>query len=154
MNQTKVHSQGNVPFSWENKPGVCKMTSQDCLKEDFFLQKLPPPPCPPETARVSISNSIQDNKIPPPPGAFQPPSRSSSRRGLKKSDDPFLAAYKECTKSTNKGKLAKNVNGGGSGNLKKGVFSFSCKQSCSVRDDNLVRISQLPPERDRSSVES
>ncbi|XVE95061.1 hypothetical protein REPUB_Repub02eG0064000 [Reevesia pubescens] len=143
MNQSKVHSQGNVPFSWENNPGVCKETSQEGSEEDYFLQKLPPPPCPPESARMSI----HDIKIPPPPCAFHPPSRTSSRRGLKISDDPFLAAYKECTKSTRKGKKDE-----GSG-LKKGMFNFSCKKSCSVRNDNLVRISQLPLERERSGVE-
>ena len=137
MNQSKVHSQRTVPFSWENKPGVCKLTSQEGSEEDYFLQKLSPPPCPPESARISIHDII----IPPPPCVFHPPSRISSRRGLKKSDDPFLAAYKECTKSTSKGKLAKKDGWSG---LKKGMFSFSCKQSCSVRNDNLVRISQLP----------
>ena len=129
MNQSEVHSQGNVPFSWENKPGVCKETSQ----EGYFLQKLSPPPYPPESARISI----HDIKIPLPPCAFHPPSRTSSRRGLKKSDDPFLAAYKECTKSTSKAKLAKKDGGSG---LKKGMFSFSCIQSCRVWNDNLVRI--------------
>ncbi|XWS14823.1 hypothetical protein CRYUN_Cryun35bG0041700 [Craigia yunnanensis] len=127
MNQSKVHSQGNVPFSWENKPGVCKETSQEDSEVDYFLQKLLPSSYPPESARIS-SHGI---KIPPPPCAFHPPSRTSSRRGLKRFDDPFLAAYKECTKSTSKAKLAKKDGGSG---LKKGMFNFSCKQSCSVRN--------------------
>ncbi|XP_021285055.1 uncharacterized protein LOC110417148 [Herrania umbratica] len=144
MNQSIVHSQGNVPFSWENKPGVCKLTSQEGSKEDYFLQKLPSPPYPPESARILIHGV----KIPPPPCAFQHPFKTS-RRGLRKSDDPFLAAYKECTKSTSKGKLAKSDGGSG---LKKGMFNFSCKRSCSVRNDNLVRISQLPLSRDSSGT--
>ncbi|XVF64224.1 hypothetical protein PTKIN_Ptkin09bG0151400 [Pterospermum kingtungense] len=133
-NMGKVQSQGTVPFSWENKPGVRKLTSQEGPEEDYFLKKLPPPPCPSASARISI----HDIKTPP------------SRRGPNKYDDPFLAAYKECTKSTSKSELAKKDVGSG---LKKGMFSFSCKRSCSVRNDNLVRISQLYPERDRSGVE-
>ncbi|XVE70225.1 hypothetical protein DITRI_Ditri10aG0055800 [Diplodiscus trichospermus] len=135
MNQSKVHSQGTVPFSWENKPGVCKLANQEGPKEDCFLQKLPPPPCPPAKA----------------PCAFHQPSRTSSRRGLKKSDDPFLAAFKECSKSksNSKGKLARKDGGSG---LKMGLFNFSCKQSCSFRNDNLVRVSQLHLLRETDQV--
>ncbi|XVF39768.1 hypothetical protein PTKIN_Ptkin01aG0059000 [Pterospermum kingtungense] len=136
MNQNnKVRSQGKVPFSWENKPGVCKETT---IQEGTEF----------EVDQKAIRVSIQAIKIPPPPCGLHPPTRTSSRRGLKKSDhddDPFLAAYKECTKSIGKGKLAKKD--------KRGMFSFSCKQSCSVRDDNLVKISQLHPEKDRSGLE-
>ncbi|OAY51045.1 hypothetical protein MANES_05G183500v8 [Manihot esculenta] len=149
MNQIKAHPKGNVPFSWEKKPGVSKAISQMFHSEADFV-KLPPPPCLIENqspARVST----HDIQIPLPPCTFQPPSRSSSRKGgLKKQEDPFLAAYKECTKSTsdsNKktgGKLCRNVG------LRKGMFSLSCKNSCSVRDDNLVRVShQVPHEIDR-----
>ncbi|MBA0550540.1 hypothetical protein Golob_021479 [Gossypium lobatum] len=123
--------QGNVPFSWENKPGVCKETSQ---QQHYFLQKLPPPPPPPPP-----STSIHGTKIPPPPPFAL--SGSYSRRGFKKSNDPFLAAYMECTKSTSNVKLGEK-HGGGSG-LKKGLFNFSSKQSCSVRNGSLVRISKL-----------
>lgn len=122
--------QGNVPFSRENKPGVCKETSQH---QHYFLQKLPPPPPPPP------STSIHGTKIPPPPPLA--PSGSYSRRGFKKSKDPFLAVYMECTKSSSNVKLGKK-HGGGSG-LKKGLFNFSCKQACSVRKNSLVRISKL-----------
>ncbi|XVE55718.1 hypothetical protein DITRI_Ditri03aG0180600 [Diplodiscus trichospermus] len=142
MNQSRVHSQGNVPFSWENRPGVCKETATQEGSNYFVQKQLEPFPCPPESAIISID----DIKIPPPPHcAFHPPSRTSSGRGLKKSDDPFLAAYKECTKSSNK-------KDGGSGSMK-GLFNFSCKAFCSVRNDNLVRISQLPIERGRSGKE-
>ncbi|XP_039009757.1 uncharacterized protein LOC120138323 [Hibiscus syriacus] len=127
-------SQVKVPFSWENKPGICKETGQlQVFEEDCSLQKLPPPPCRSESGNISM----HDIEIPLPPCVFQPPLRTSSGRSLKKTEnDPFLAAYKECTKSTKKGKKD------GSG-LKR-LFSFSCKRSCSVRDDNIVRVSQLP----------
>ncbi len=141
MSHSKAHSQGTIPFSWENKPGVSKVTQQECPIDGDFVLKLPPPPCPSEPAKISV----HDFQIPLPPCAFQPPSRSSSKKGLRKQEDPFLAAYMECTKSIRKGKSIKNDVGSG---FKKNMLVFSCKRSCSVRDDSLVRISQLPLERD------
>ncbi|CAA3007005.1 Hypothetical predicted protein [Olea europaea subsp. europaea] len=150
----KVHSQGNVPFSWENKPGVRKITPQeyDIHNHDhcFAPPKLPPPPCPPENGRVSF----HDMQIPLPPCAFQQLSRCSSRNSLEKFDDPFLIAYKECTKSTRKGKTtscAGREDDKGFGLIKKNVSVsgsvFSCKKSCSVREDSIVRLSQLSVSR-------
>ncbi|GMI77275.1 hypothetical protein HRI_001396800 [Hibiscus trionum] len=127
-------------MAFSNKPAICKETGQLGLSEqDCSLQKLPPPPYRSESGKISM----HDIGIPLPPCVFHPPLGTSSRRSLKKTDvDPFLAAYKECTKSTRKGKTGKKDGGGGSG--LKGFFSFSCKRSCSVRDDNTVRVSQLP----------
>ncbi|KAJ7966493.1 SWI/SNF-related matrix-associated actin-dependent regulator of chromatin subfamily A-like protein [Quillaja saponaria] len=147
MSNTEAHSPGNIPFSWENKPGICKVTHHGNLKErhEFLPEKLPPPPCPSETAKISVL--VHDIQIPLPPCAFQAPYRSSSKKGLKIQEDPFLAAYKECTKShKSSGKIITNKLPKidvGSG-VRKSLFVFSCKRSCSVRDDNLVRISQLP----------
>ncbi|KAA8528440.1 hypothetical protein F0562_035795 [Nyssa sinensis] len=106
MSNNKVHLQGNVPFSWENKPGVSKITCHDCPADEghFKVKVLPPPPCPPEN--IAAKASYHDLQIPLPPCPFQPPSRSSSRRGIRKEDDPFLTAYKECTKSTRKGGIS------------------------------------------------
>ncbi|KAK9269905.1 hypothetical protein L1049_025478 [Liquidambar formosana] len=142
MSHNKVHSQGTVPFSWENKPGVSKATHQDLMgdKGEFAI-KLPPPPCPPEKARVSV----HDLSIPLPPCAFQPPSRSSSKKGLGKHEDPFLIAYMECTKSNRKGKMSTSDGKNGvRSRKKKSMFDFSCKQSCSVMEDNVVKMSQVP----------
>ncbi|CAI9777199.1 unnamed protein product [Fraxinus pennsylvanica] len=141
----KVHSQGNVPFSWENKPGVRKITLQeyDVHHHQYFAPpKLPPPPCPPENGRASF----HDMQIPLPPCTFQQLSRSDSRKGLKKIDDPFLIAYKECTKSTRKGKTtscAGREDNKGFGLTKKNVpvSVFSCKKSCSVREDSIIKLS-------------
>jgi len=147
MKQSKIHSKGNVPFSWEKKPGESKVTSHhDYLSRETSVVKLQPPPCPVESSRISTHDII----IPLPPCTFQAPGaplRSSSRRGLKKDidDDPFLAAYKECTKKDKP--VGKDF---GSGRRKRAIFDFSsCKQSCSVRDDNLVRVSQVPYEREK-----
>lgn len=130
----KVHSQRNIPFSWENEPGVSKAAAPP-----HAPPKLPPPPCPPESSRVSY----HDLQIPLPPCAFQPPSRSSSKKGVKKmDDDPFLIAYREVTKSTRKGK--------GGSVTKKNLSIFSCKQSsCSVAEDSVVRFSHLPISKSR-----
>ncbi|KAK2977683.1 hypothetical protein RJ640_006023 [Escallonia rubra] len=143
----KVHSHGNVPFSWENKPGVSKAAA---FEEEFRSdegrgqsgRRLPPPPCPPEQkARASF----HDLQVPLPPCAFQGQLRSSSKRGLRYQDDPFLMAYKECTKTTRKGKVLgvgrDDIFGHG---FRKKMSNFSCKQSCSVMEDSMVRISQLP----------
>ncbi|KAL2529443.1 uncharacterized protein Fot_22044 [Forsythia ovata] len=146
----KDHLQGNVPFSWENKPGVSKVAPQDYDVHHHRLAppKLPPPPCPPEKGRASFHGM----QIPLPPCSFQQPSRSNSRKGLKKIDDPFLMAYKKCTKSTRKGKTTPLRAGREDDQrfgLKKNVAMsvFSCKNSCSVREDSIVRLSQIPVSR-------
>lgn len=146
----KVHSsQGNVPFSWENKPGVTKK-NQDDRPEDSSHRalKLPPPPCPPpENNSRSAHHHFHDLQVPLPPCGFRPLSRSESSKGLRRQDDPFLSAYLECTKSSRKGR-SKFFGGGKSGfgsGLRNSLSVFSCKNSCSVRDDSMVRnISLLP----------
>ncbi|KAI8550117.1 hypothetical protein RHMOL_Rhmol06G0079400 [Rhododendron molle] len=150
----KVHSsQGNVPFSWENKPGVSKK-NQDDRPEDssHHALKLPPPPCPPPeySSRTWTHHHFHELQVPLPPCGFRPPSRSGSSKGLRKQDDPFLSAYLECTKSSRKGN--KFVGGGksrfGFGFMRNSWSVFSCKNSCStVRDDRMVRISHLPISR-------
>ncbi|EXC25270.1 hypothetical protein L484_003758 [Morus notabilis] len=141
MSNNKVHSRGNVPFSWEKKPGISKETTQTkCLVEEDFVLRPPPPPCPPPV--ISATLSVHDLLLPPPPGVLP---RSSSAKGLGKQDeDPFLAAFKECTKSTTKGKSSHRFD------LRSGIRSLftiaaPCKspRNCSVRNDNMVRVSQL-----------
>ncbi|KAL0361160.1 UNVERIFIED_CONTAM: hypothetical protein Sradi_3800500 [Sesamum radiatum] len=151
---SKIHSQGKVPFSWENKPGVSKEAArQHDHHHDVEPPKLPPPPCPPENARVPS----HDLQIPLPPCPFQPaaPSRSSSRKGLKKIDDPFLIAYKEVTKSSKKSKALDGSKGDQGFGLMKNMAIFSCKQSsCGVAEDSVVRLSQLPISRSNKGFQS
>ncbi|KAI3417382.1 uncharacterized protein J3R85_014510, partial [Psidium guajava] len=145
--------RGNVPFAWENKPGVSKATTRSDREDSPLLPpiedrrqfptKLPPPPC-------RTVDCVREMRIPLPlpPCIFQPPTRSSSKKGGKKQDDdPFLAAYKECTKGTKAGhrhKSSKHDDGRlGFGLRKHVIANFSCKRSCSVRDDNLVRVSHF-----------
>ncbi|KAJ0086508.1 hypothetical protein Patl1_08784 [Pistacia atlantica] len=139
----KVHSQGrSVPFSWENEPGVSKVITNEEQQWRSLSLRLPPPPCPKDSARFTV----HDIQIPLPPCAFQPPSRSSSKKGL--DQDPFFVAFKECTKTsttTTKSKLLPKLI---SSNRKRGIFNFFCTRSCSVIDDNLMKISQLPCKKD------
>ncbi|KAI3736514.1 hypothetical protein L2E82_26322 [Cichorium intybus] len=163
MDATNHSSQGNIPFSWENRPGVRKdgqenvvgrgrrkevhvskegrrkevydswatkegrMKEEHDTKEERRKLSLPPPPC-----EHSNKAARHDIGLPLPPCTFQPPLRSLSRRS--KDDDPFLMAYKECTKSNKKGTL-----------MRTNSFLGSCKYSCSVRDDSIVRVSHIPP---------
>lgn len=140
----KVYSQrSSVPFSWEDEPGVAKGTTNEEQEwPSRSLRLLPPPPCPKDTARVSL-HPIQ---IPLPPCAFRPaPSRSYFKKGLQQ--DPFFVAFTECTKTTTTTK-SKLLPKSTSSNNKKGIFNFSCRHSCSVVDDNLVKISRLPSKKD------
>ncbi|KAK1366939.1 Pre-mRNA-processing protein [Heracleum sosnowskyi] len=139
MSNNKVHSKGQVPFAWENQPGIRK---KDMYRDEEAmnggLMKLPPPPVQQPEGIKAISVDLQN--IPLPPCTFLPPiSRNGSKRDVQ--DDPFLAAYNKCTNS--------RENTGRRTPMKKknGVYILSCKRSCSVRDDSIVRISQLPIQR-------
>lgn len=138
----KVHSIGQVPFSWENSPGISKVTQKESPRPvGQETHKLPPPPCPSDSPKV-VGIDLQ---IPLPPCMFQPPLRSSSKKGIKR-EDPFLAAYMECTKSVGHGKLDKNKHKGGAGRrLVWSLFEFSCKRSSGVKEDSLVRLTQDLP---------
>ncbi|KAK8606921.1 hypothetical protein V6N13_052673 [Hibiscus sabdariffa] len=125
MSHKNVNAQGNVPFSWEAKPGVSK--SSKAAHYDHHH-------CP-------VDVGVHEKKVPPPPPFSKQPSlkRSASAKGLRwwPGQDPFLAAYKECTKSEGNGKLSKLT--------RSKKISVSCKESSDVRDDNLVRFPNLPP---------
>ncbi|KAA8522576.1 hypothetical protein F0562_013063 [Nyssa sinensis] len=204
MSYRKVHLQGNVPFSWEDIPGVPKVIQQEC-PTDMRLNALilsPEPKSSPSHSDDCPLMMSHDQKIPPPPCPFQPLLRRSSRtKGLGQQDDPFLAAFRECTKSVASGKMpgeSKNIgvvskvrkskfifsckqssdvededpfltafkecteesvridkmageskNGNVVSKVRKSKFIFSCKHSCDVEDDNLVRLANLPPPRER-----
>ena len=70
MGQPRTHSQGNIPFSWERKPGVPKVTTAESFRREHkFVHKLQPPPYTSNFQR----NSVDVFQIPLPPCAFQPP---------------------------------------------------------------------------------
>lgn len=161
MSHRKSHSHGSIPFSWEDKPGVCKTPNNDFPLNNIGINKkscspLPPPPFAP----THLSNSrrmleIQDNeKIPLPPCPLQPPRRSTSEKekGFRWQEDPFLVAYKECTKSEKNYKVPrKNKKGGVGSNFSLSKSIFSCKGAINdVKDDIYVKLPCLPAARDRS----
>nr|DAD41569.1 TPA_asm: hypothetical protein HUJ06_015892 [Nelumbo nucifera] len=137
-----LSAKGSIPFSWENKPGLSKVvTHHDNSAETTpDVVKLPPPPYYYSGSPKARSPELQ---IPLPPCPFLPPSasKSSSRKSLRRQEDPFLAAYKECTKSVKNSKSYKDSK---KDFVKKSMFRLSCKHSCAVRDDSLVKLSHLP----------
>ncbi|KAG7993380.1 hypothetical protein I3843_01G001400 [Carya illinoinensis] len=156
MSHRKVYSQGSIPFSWEDTPGVCKVTHHhDCRPFDIRLHALKLTssqssisPTSWDSARVSADH---DMKIPLPPcPLLQPPRRSTSiKLGHELQEDPFLVAYKECTKSVETGykppppQIKKGNNNIG---FKLWKSKFSCKNSSEVIDQgNILNLSQLPP---------
>ncbi|KAJ8773296.1 hypothetical protein K2173_028473 [Erythroxylum novogranatense] len=146
MIRSKCYSKGDVPFSWEKRPGASMADEFGYRKEGTnFLLKLPPPPCP--TSCSPAKKSFHDIQIPLPPCTFQTRRRSNSRKGSKNpDDDPFWAAYIECTKSKATSKSTYNKlfkSDAAVLGWKKGMASFSCKLSSNYVDDSIVKRSQL-----------
>ncbi|KAL5755128.1 hypothetical protein ACOSP7_023348 [Xanthoceras sorbifolium] len=151
MSHRKVYSQGSIPFSWEDKPGVSRINHQEC-PSDTRIHALNLV----SSAKPSPDHfQVQERKIPLPPCPSQPctTQRSASSKGLTGwwQEDPFLVAYKECTKNTRNVKLTssteckRSTTVGSKTRKKKSKFIFSCKNSCDVKDDNLVMLPNLPP---------
>lgn len=92
------YSPINVPFSWEYKPGLSKITHQRSRKDairhaaQFVLS---PPPCS-LTVPHRVREVEDEKQIPLILCSVQP---ITSFRKDQKKDDPFLEAYKNCTQS-------------------------------------------------------
>ncbi|KAI3451897.1 hypothetical protein Pfo_008562 [Paulownia fortunei] len=154
MSHRKIRSQGYVPFSWEEKPGVPKFNHQKS-PSDMEL-----------TALKILSDNFSSSGVqaqptniaPPPPCTSQPPRKSYSGKGLWWKDDPFLAALKSCTKSESNHRGHEGLRQKGTESKGKNISKisvFSCKQSCNVESDNLVKFSKLPPlPKERYSAKS
>uniref|UniRef100_A0A803MZL6 Uncharacterized protein n=1 Tax=Chenopodium quinoa TaxID=63459 RepID=A0A803MZL6_CHEQI len=136
------------PFSPNNDPRIVNnvdfhlQQAEDCLASASCSVKSSMP-----LMRSSSSPGLM--QIPPPPWrAFQPPGRASTvTRLCKPCDDPFLIAMKECTKSS------KRIGFRSLFNI--GKITFSCKHGSEVREDGLMRLSQLPSiPRERSTRRS
>lgn len=150
MSHHRFHSIGSVPFSWENSPGVskvapqhgkdsCTSTETDESLESVDRFQLQPPLDPVDRPRRLVGR--QSIYVPLPPCPFQ---GSTNKLYVGRNDDPFLAAYIECTKSMKKveGKKKKKESSGW------GFWRFSCKQGTGVREDGLVKMSADDDSRD------
>jgi len=89
MDQPITHSPGRIPFSWERKPGIRKVTVAETFeREHKFVHKLQPPP-PYTSFQRNCDHAFQ---IPLPPCTFQPHYKGPI--GMQ-DHDPFLEAYKK-----------------------------------------------------------
>ena len=107
-----------MAFSWENKPGECKAAVAPPFyrlgDDDLGQKQLRAPPC---TSARKGQKKVQKD------GVFE---------------DPFLAAFRECTNGEYEKscKLKQNKTGfGGWMNL---FGHLSCKHLTAVRDDSLI----------------
>ena len=108
---------------------------------------------PPNSSRhVDLKSMAHGLYIPLPPCRFQP-TPTQNRKGITRpEEDPFLAAFIECTKSVKEDgrpvkveKKAVRRNSTWPRVKRLGLgLGFSCKSSCSVREGNLVKFSNLP----------
>ena len=137
MSHNEVYSQVNVPFSWELKPGVSKVTHEGSIDIRHVTVNLPPPPRLSKSARFCVYD-LQGVLS---PCQLQPSPRSSAKKGnVNKQEDPFVAAYRKCTEYSINGKLdIDDKNDDCRTRTKKNMFTLSCKYSCSVSSNNVVK---------------
>ncbi|KAL9158328.1 hypothetical protein ABFS82_08G060900 [Erythranthe guttata] len=151
MSHRRIHSKGNVPFSWEEKPGVPKSNRHQKSSSDHTCLKIQPVYDP--MVGISYVHPQHKNIAPPPPAqnACSKARKSFCKRW--KLDDPFVTALKSCSKSSvdeysNKGKN-KYCGGKSSSNNNNISSVFSCKYSCDIvvvqNDDDVFSFSKLPP---------
>ncbi|CAM0902609.1 unnamed protein product [Alopecurus aequalis] len=119
-----------VFMSWGHDPATKKPVSTPAAKQ----RKAPAP-----TRRLSL---------PPPPGRPSPRGVSGA---VRPEDDPFLAAYLACTKSTGRGDGAGKKRTPGAREPEKGQRRFawglgrlSCKRDDGAVVQSMVRVAKLP----------
>lgn len=90
---------------------------------------------------------IEEKKIPLPPCPLQGPRRSTSEKekGFRWQEDPFLVAYKECTKSEKNCKVGRKNKKGVGSNFRLSRSIFSCRSANDVKDDIYVKLPPFPP---------
>ncbi|TKY57921.1 hypothetical protein E2542_SST14975 [Spatholobus suberectus] len=127
------HCEGtivNVPFSWEHKPGLSKVTNG----HNGTRLVLQPPPC----SSLSGSGSDHRHKVEEDAQilcAVQTSLRISSfRMESQKEEDPFVEAYKKCTQSPfiHQGGHRVQKNNRSWPTIRKYVNILSCKHSDDV----------------------
>ncbi|XP_051218730.1 uncharacterized protein [Lolium perenne] len=121
-----------VFLSWENDPAAAKPT----VKPRGVPENPSKAPAP---ARLL--------SVPPPPG--RPAARGVSR-AVRPEDDPFLAAYLACTKSTGRGDGGKKRTSGapepekGQRRFSWGLGRLSCKRDDGAVVQSMVKVAKLP----------
>ncbi|CAL4897434.1 unnamed protein product [Urochloa decumbens] len=135
-----------VLFSWE--PEVKKPTTKAAAGE----ARRDVPPGSPKKASQPPARRLS---VPPPPGWASVPTRSlSSRaRAVRPEDDPFLAAYLACTKSSGR-RSGKDAGGGaaaareeakgGRRRITWARLGLSCKSSAGAVEQSMVKIAKRP----------
>ncbi|KGN48633.1 hypothetical protein Csa_003745 [Cucumis sativus] len=131
----KLLSQGNIiPHHNQNPPGVSKFRDFQALALHLHSSSIYKNP-----DGASQFDHLVSSKIPPPPCRLPPPCNNavSAKEEL---DDPFLLAYKECTKSVKNKGINNDV-----GVVKKSKFlfgRFSCKtiHSCDITDNSFFKL--------------
>ncbi|CAM0875494.1 unnamed protein product [Alopecurus aequalis] len=139
-----------VAFSWEHEPGVSKQSPVEAKKPSNGRT-----PAPDSTKKADAHRL----RVPPPPGGPGAPamSPSVSRRGVRPEEDPFLAAYMACTASGRKaaGRAGRGRDTGapkllGWAGLRVGLgLGASCKSSCGVVENSVVRLAKFREVDDR-----
>ncbi|KAB2045043.1 hypothetical protein ES319_D01G134200v1 [Gossypium barbadense] len=157
MSNNEFYSQVNVPFSWELKPGVSKVTSEDSsIDISHFTVKLAPPPCLSKSDRFCVNN-LQGVLNVPPCQLRPKPTRSSAKKGnVNSQDDPFVAAYRKCTEQSADDSTddENDASSGTTMRTRKNICTLSCKYSCTVSSDNVVRVSQCLKEKAKADSDS
>ena len=125
-----------VVLSWEHKPAVKKPVSTEARGGGM------------REGQRKVPALARRLSVPPPPG--RPAARGYSR-AVRPEDDPFLAAYLACTKSSGDG--GKKKTGGAAREPKgerrwsvlgRGLGVLSCKRCNGVMEQSMVRLAKLP----------
>ncbi|XP_020962278.1 uncharacterized protein LOC110264437 [Arachis ipaensis] len=116
MEQSKKNNEINVPFSWESKPGLSRVSnSEKTMIRSSDLELKPPPP-------------YRSSRVHPRISSFR--MESTSHTHCNKGEDPFVEAYKKCTKTPPSSSTHRNKKKSSSSwpsSIIKYMHIFSCK---------------------------
>jgi hypothetical protein len=128
MPQSARKAPTTVVLSWEEEPAMTKPVSAPAVKPRVVPENKTKAQAP--TRRLSV---------PPPPGRT---SARSVSRAVRPEDDPFLAAYLACTKSTG-GDCGKRA-AKGQRRFAWAGLGLSCKRDDGVVAQSMLRLAKLP----------
>lgn len=135
-----------VVFSWEP---VGVTTTKPAAAEAYYGD-MPAPGSP--TAKAAAAPPARRLSVPPPPGRLAARSLSSraGARAVRPEDDPFLAAYLACTKSSRGsgrdagGTPAEAKHKQGRSRFTWARLGLSCKSSVGVVERSMVKVAKRP----------